>query len=535
MTPHSFRALAAALLGLAAWACSDRARVPRTAPPHRLLVVGWDGATWRTLDPMLARGELPNLAKLIARGSSARLESTAVPISSAAWVGAVTGRTPGETGVYGFFEPVPGTSEVRLISALSNRATPLWRILARHGQRSVVFGVPVTYPPEPIPGVMVGCMLSPHDAIYTAPAGLTERYRKRGFVPDLGIWRTEQQLTAKTLEQDNRVKREILLELMAEVDWDLFFVVFKNLDVLCHYAYGDPQSPPVVALCRELDRSLGDLVAAAGPEANVVVLSDHGFQAYEQTFFPHPWLIERGFSVRSGQVGQNDLLGPLDQRRAREHARLMEQLDLEQTRAFVGLCEGNYGGIRLNLRGREPRGQVAPEQAEALLVELERALAEVVTPEGRPLVVRTWRGAELYPGPHQDLVSDLVFETIPEVNVGQSLQEQAFRRWPTIKSADHDRSGILVLAGPSVAGIAERTEARIFDLAPTALALLGLPVYEEMDGAPLLRLLEGVAAPRVVPDRSEARAGELDWMRRLPRSDSSPEVEARLRELGYTR
>ncbi len=516
-------------------ACS-RAPVPgRQKPVHRLLIVGWDGATWNTLDPLLQRGELPHLARLIQRGATGRLESTAVPISSAAWVGAVTGRTPGETGVYGFFEPVPGGSDVRLISSLSNRATPLWRILARNDMRSVVFGVPVTFPPEPIPGVMVSGMLAPPDAVYTAPPGFTRRFRERGFVPDLGIWRKEQQLTAETLAADNRVKREILLELMQSEDWDMFFVVFKNLDNLSHYVFTDDASPPIVALCRELDRILGDLVHAAGESANVIVLSDHGFHAYGQTFFPHAWLIEQGFAAARGTAQRDTLLGPLDQRRAREHARLMAELDLSKTRAYVGLCEGNFGGIRLNLRGREPHGAVEPAAAEGILVELEAALDGLRTPEGEKLVVRTWRGRELYPGPHQDLVNDLIFETIPDVNASQALEATAFRRWTAGKAPDHSRTGILVAAGPSVTGIAERIDARIFDLAPTALALLGLPIYAEMDGRALTELLHGLPPPSTVEDASQARPDESSWIRRLPKAGSSPEVEARLRELGYTR
>ncbi len=514
-------------------ACGE---APRAHKVHkRLLIVGWDGATWRTLDPLLEQGRLPNLARLIGRGTSARLESTAVPISSAAWAGAVTGRQPGESGVYGFFEPVQGTSEVRLISSLSIQATPLWRILTRNKRKSVVFGVPVTWPPEPIAGVMVGGMLSPEDGAYTWPTGLAKRYRERGFVPDLGIWRTERTPDGQEFARDNALKRELLLELMVQEDWDMFFVVFKNLDNLAHHVFTSPDAPPLVALCLELDRILGDLVQSAGQETNVILLSDHGFHAYPETFYPHAWLFEAGFAVRAPAKGPGAASrGPLDERWAREHTRLLAELDLQRTRAYVGLCEGNFGGIRIHLRGREVGGSVEPDQVEPLLEEIEAALQELKTPAGEKLVVRTWRGRDLYPGPHQDLVSDLIFETVPDVNVSHALEPKLFQQWPG-KAPDHDRTGILVMAGPNVAGIAARQDARIFDLAPTACALLGLPVYEEMDGVPLLPFMEGVAPPRVVPDASQAQKGELDWMRRALKTHASPEVESRLRSLGYTR
>ena len=115
---------------------------------ERLLVVGWDGATFELIDPLLAAGRLPNLARLVERGASAACRSTVVPISSAAWVGAVTGTTPAHHGVYDFFAPLPGSYAVELVSARSNQAPPLWRILGWHGLQSIVFGVPITWPPE---------------------------------------------------------------------------------------------------------------------------------------------------------------------------------------------------------------------------------------------------------------------------------------------------------------------------------------------------------------------------------------------------
>ena len=94
----------------------------------RVLVVGWDGAGFELLDPLLAEGRLPHLADLMRRGRTAVLESTRIPISSAAWTSAMTGVGPGETGVYGFFEPASEGYEVQLIHSHSNQAPPSSRM-----------------------------------------------------------------------------------------------------------------------------------------------------------------------------------------------------------------------------------------------------------------------------------------------------------------------------------------------------------------------------------------------------------------------
>jgi len=70
----------------------------------RVLVIGWDGADWRILDPMLKAGALPNLAGLIERGGRAVLKSTLPTHSWSAWPSFLTGVDPDDHGVYDILE-----------------------------------------------------------------------------------------------------------------------------------------------------------------------------------------------------------------------------------------------------------------------------------------------------------------------------------------------------------------------------------------------------------------------------------------------
>ena len=74
------------------------------ADDGRVLVLGFDGADWRTTETMMDRGELPNMAKLRAMGSAGPLVSTDPAESAAGWAAINTGANPLKNGVPSFIK-----------------------------------------------------------------------------------------------------------------------------------------------------------------------------------------------------------------------------------------------------------------------------------------------------------------------------------------------------------------------------------------------------------------------------------------------
>jgi predicted AlkP superfamily phosphohydrolase/phosphomutase len=491
-----------ALLALAAAGCGGEGEGAPQDQEARLLVVGWDGATFDLLDPLIEAGRLPNLARLAREGRTAWLESTKVPISSAAWTGAATGHGPGETGIYDFFEREEDSLGIRVIDSRANRRPPIWRILSGRGLHVNVWGVPITWPPEPVSGTMVAGMLSPPGGDYAWPAAYSSILRDRGFLPDIGVWTTLRKMTPERMFEQLAVKEQAVLELLRRPDWDFSMVVFKSLDVASHYLYDGRMDTPVAQVLDQLDRILGLMLEAAGPDTNVLLVSDHGVGIFPFSFNVSRWLLEMGYSVESGvPEGTPPKTTPSVEYQPELDRRRMECLDLTRTRALSSNteCEGNFGSLRLQVAGRDPGGIVSPADFDALLAEIEAELT-AFAPGGRQLVTRTWRGSELYPGPAREAIPDLIFEIVPDHMVLANETDATLTRYDRPRP-EHRLDGIFVASGPGVAQASERERFQVFDVAPIALHLLQQPLYSEMTGDPRAHLL---AHPRPVSRIAEA-------------------------------
>jgi len=138
---------------------------------RRVLVLGLDGATWDVLALLAKDGTMPYLADLMSRGVVADLVSLVPPVTATSWSSFVTGLNPGKHGVFEFLLRRKGLTraavskrnpfgEVPVNSTLRD-GVPIWELAGRKGLKSVVVGVPITYPPSKINGLLIGDFLTP--------------------------------------------------------------------------------------------------------------------------------------------------------------------------------------------------------------------------------------------------------------------------------------------------------------------------------------------------------------------------------------
>ncbi len=472
----------------------------------RVLVIGLDGATFDVAGPLLAAGRLPNLARLRAEGLAAPLQSTFPPHSAPAWTSCRTGVQPGKHGIFGFWQR--RGYEWHLVTSADIRVPAVEQILSRRGYRVCTVNVPLTYPPQPVNGAVVAGLPAPGpDSTFTYPAGLRAELRARAgdYVLDVATAPIEA-TEALRLEMVRWHHSHVAAAryLLARDAWDYAMVVLTLADKIQHRFWefrerllrgesGDDvqRAGPAIDQAYELlDEAVGLLLAAAGDEASVLVVSDHGFGPALQGAYPNVWLRQQGY-LR---------LHPAHQIRARQvqwHRAMRlsiprlilgapgRRVSWRQTRAFGDLYV-EPRGVWVNQKGRDPQGVVPPgRETERLLQELADGLQACEWPGGRPLFSPVRRPEEVYHGPHAGEAGDLLLAVSdPRVQlIGDFAGQDLVRpRLATQASGTHYPAGILVARGHRLAGASLPAAPCIVDVAPTILHLLGERVPGYMDG-----------------------------------------------------
>ena len=286
----------------------------------RLLLVGWDAADWKVIDPLLRRGEMPLLAALIASGVHGNNATIYPPLSPMVWTSIATGKRPIKHGIHGFTEPTEdGSASGR--SAISGRkAKAFWNILNQNGKRCVVVGWWPSHPAEPINGAMVSnhFPLSATDdparpmmPSTVHPAAVTDRLAElrvhpteitgdilRLFVPAVADDRPgEGQKPARPRRHhrgDNEHPcRRHRSDRIGGLGLGGHLFCRHRPFLPSFHAVPCPQTPwqrrgatdpalfrdVIAGAYRYHDLMLGRLIELAGPECAVMVISDHGFHS----------------------------------------------------------------------------------------------------------------------------------------------------------------------------------------------------------------------------------------------------------------
>jgi predicted AlkP superfamily phosphohydrolase/phosphomutase len=545
---------------------------------RKILVMGLDGATFDVINPLLEEGRMPNLAGLIAAGASGPMRSTVPPISGPAWISLATGMQPQRTSIYDFTYRRAGRYELQHISSADYAGRSVWDYLGKAGKTVGILNYPMFFPPCPVNGFITTGLGASDDDEFTYPASIRQdldraaggKYELMVAYHNARYEDTELFLSDLQRVLDKKIRAAACL--LKEKPWDFFWLVLSETDWLQHLMWqrcepGRSASHAQNAqrfderfkkVWEQIDGAIGELCAIAGPQTDVVVLSDHGFGPNEGVFKLNVWLQREGYlawrkgksrafadakeafckhgraiarAIRLHKLAPS-LYGHARATKEKLIEKVIDQIDLDKSVAFDPGHTIPFGGVYIN-----DRIVTSPEKRRALSRQIEEKLHRWADANG--VAIETWQqtdapGGQVNTGP--DLlvgVNDWGAVLLKERLTGEVFERRSYSSRHT---GSHRMNGIFIAAGPDIKRCKVET-IQLCDIAPTILHLFDVPVPADMDG----RALEDI----VTAEYSKAHPAKLDkqaaGQQRRPAVSQAREltqqekdtVQQQLKDLGY--
>lgn len=454
---------------------------------RRLCVIGLDCVAPELLyGPWLE--EMPNVRRLIEGGFAGNMVSTIPPITVPAWMAMMTSQDPGMLGIYGFRNRASYDYEnVFTVNSTYVKAKTVWNYLSRNRLRSIVMGVPLTYPPKPLNGLMVTSFLTPNkDVEYTHPSDLKNSLDALAggeYIIDVRDFRNERK--QETLDQIYRMttaRFRAFRELLAREDWDFAMMVEMGPDRLHHafwryfdtshrlYEAGNEFADAMHAYYLYMDEEIGRTVDALPADTSVILVSDHGAKKM------NGGICINEFFMREGLLALKEALEKPTKLRT-------GMIDFSRTKAWGE--GGYYGRVFLNVEGREPNGQIPAGQLEAFKADLKAKLEALGDENGNDIGTKVFFPEDVYRecnGTPPDMIvyfGDLDWRSAGTVGGGEI---HIFENDTGPDDANHAQEGIFVWSGRGKPATGPTDRVSIYDIAPSILDFYSIDTPEGMIG-----------------------------------------------------
>jgi predicted AlkP superfamily phosphohydrolase/phosphomutase len=477
---------------------------------EKILIIGWDGATYNYINPLIGKGKMPNTQNLIENGAKIDLISTQYCISPSAWASIITGKNPGKHGIFDFYKNEFIDEKIQFrkpISFLDVKSIPFWKYIDKKIKCGVI-NLPILFPPEKINGLMVTGMMTPKDAkIFSYPSELSDEIMSNipNYIiePEGNDFEEENKYKNRDLIIDN-IKKSIILRtalfkylVKRYKDIDLWFIVFVAPDRIGHWFshFLDKTHPRINLESKAdlkryknaidqiyiaLDNSLGEILDSVKNIKNIIILSDHGFNSVRKVVLINKWFEKNGYLYLNKKWKKEV---------AKRNYSILSKADWKKTTLY---SLGQKGAIYVNLKGREPQGIVEKEDYENLIVEVRKRMCdEIHDPDSGEKIIRdVLPRDELFWGPYVTKAPDMIVKFKDEHYVPLGHVFNWNNNSIVIKNDDPKipmpwgtevMKGICIISGKNIKcckGIIANT----WDIVPTILYILGGNIPEKLDG-----------------------------------------------------
>jgi len=460
----------------------------------KVFVYGIDGAAPELIFDRWI-DNLPNIKKLMQNGIYARMNSTIPPATIIAWTALVSGKDPSQIGVFSYTYKDKETGNTKLANSQCVKTERIWDILGNNNKKSIILNVPLTYPPEPIKGVIVSGFLTPGiESKCAYPEKIKENIISLGnteyyfdIAGNTGYKGLEVDEIEKRTYEMTDIQIKLLKKIIAEEDWDYMMQVFIGSDRLQHmlwrhfdkthrkYIKDSKYKDVLKNYYIHLDKKLGEiieLIKEKHDDAIFIISSDHGMVKQEGKININNWLMEKGYLVLKKDFQQEIEDNKKEDKRTRIR---YEGIDHEKSIA--------YGSGAYNARifiNKEKTGN----EYEKIREDIIKGIKEIPDDQGNKIKTEVFKSEDIYEKNSNTECPDLTiyFDELRWAS-NPDFGVDGLYSWKTAVGSDnagHSKQGIFIISGQGIKPKGDIGEIDIYQFTPTVLNLLDVPVPEDI-------------------------------------------------------
>ena len=356
----------------------------------KTVIIGLDGVPFGMIIDFAETGVMPHTCELISGAIFKKMHSSIPEVSSVAWSSIITGKNPGQHGIFGFMDLFPDSYKMRFPNFNDLKAPPFWDLWEG---RSIIVNVPSTYPVREMNGVHISGFVSIDFEKSVHPKSLIPQLKDLDYRLDVDSQKAHSSMDLFLADLDKALdaRIETYRYLWDNHNWQTFMLVFTGTDRLMHFlwdAYEDKNHKYhnlFLEHFRKIDQAIGEISSRVTDDDLLIMLSDHGFERLDHEVYISYILRQEGFL--QFKQGKDIALNNIDY----------------GTKAFVL----DPARIYLNLKGKYPCGSVEPAETEGLLSDLENIFGSLEV-DGNKVIRDIYRKEHIYSGPYLENAPDLV-------------------------------------------------------------------------------------------------------------------------------
>jgi len=488
----------------------------------KVVVIGLDSACWEILDPWIKDDKLPTLKKLKEKGTYGDLKSSFPFMTAPAWKCYSTGKNPGKLGVFHWFKFDKGTKELKVNNSDSFDGKEIWDYLSNKKLKCGVINMPLTFPPKNIFGFMIsGCHAFDWNE-YTYPAEL-KSYIKKKFCYELSPKHHYINLEKVIPESKELIEKrfDVAFDLAIQENIDFLQITIFVIDALHHYHWDllKNKNSPLLEVWKTIDKKIEEAISTLDPDI-LFLVSDHGITGIRAHFRANEWLEREGYlhwrkKRRINKFSFVEILNKIGI--SKEFIASIFTLAPSKIKKWIPnevIIKKAYGaqfvdekgdlGISATIDNVNWNKTSAIVIGEGLLYifdknisksekkKLVNKLKNIKNPRNDEIMLDIKPKNSIYHGKYLEIAPDFYLAPKKGYYVSDKLssEKKVFdfenKKW----QAYHKLEGLLIAYGKDVKKRHEIKNAEIYDLAPTILHILELPIPEDMDGKVLTEIFE---------------------------------------------